>query len=298
MPELSAPSFSHFAERWKLDINTALANRLSLGPACPPKLREAMAYSLLAPGKRLRPLLVLVAAEACGGDVTSAMPAASAVEMVHTYSLIHDDLPAMDDDDVRRGRPTCHRQFGEATAILAGDALLALAFQVLAEEVRPASVATACCALLARAAGPTSLVGGQMDDLSAPHGSPTIETLESIHNRKTGAIFLASLQLGGLVSGANGEQLSRLAEYGRAVGLAFQITDDLLDVTGSESAVGKRLGKDQESGKLTFPGLLGIHESRMRAEALVEQACRAISNWGNSAAGLEAVARHVLERNQ
>jgi geranylgeranyl diphosphate synthase type II len=279
------------------EVEAALAVAVEAGPGCPPALAEAMRYSLLAPGKRLRPLLVLWAAEACGGERSRAMPAACAVEMVHAYSLVHDDLPAMDDDDLRRGRPTCHRVFGEALAILAGDALLARAFEVLASGVRPLSVAASCCAVLARAAGPAALVGGQTDDLEAEKQGGDLADLESIHARKTGALFLASLELGGLCAGASAGQLAALAEYGRSLGLAFQITDDLLDIRGEESAVGKRVGKDAGRGKLTFPGLLGVEESQRRAERLVRAACAALEPLGQAAEGLEALARYVTERN-
>jgi geranylgeranyl diphosphate synthase type II len=261
-------------------------------------LGEAIRYSLLAPAKRLRPLLVCMAAEACGGSIEDALPAACAVEMIHTYSLIHDDLPAMDDDDLRRGRPTNHKVYGEALAILAGDALLTMAFEVLARDIQPQQVAAECCAVLASAAGPCWLVGGQAADLegAALHGD--VAALESIHRRKTGAMFLASLKLGALTAGANGSQLNALEEYGRRLGLAFQIMDDLLDVQGDEGAVGKRLGKDASRGKVTFPGLLGIEESHQRAQTLISEACRALAPLGSAAEGLEALARYVLERDR
>jgi geranylgeranyl diphosphate synthase type II len=274
---------------------------------CPVELREALRYSLLAPGKRLRPTLVLLAAEACGGDLLAALPPACAVEMVHAYSLIHDDLPAMDDDDLRRGRPTCHKQFGEAIAILAGDALLALAFQVVAEEVKPAQIAAQCCAALAEAAGPCNLVGGQAEDILgklasiADSSDPVaaqraLEQLESIHHRKTGAMIRVSLRLGALVAGADAAQLAALERFGHCLGLAFQITDDLLDVCGNEAEVGKRVRKDSAQGKLTFPGLLGVDRSAQRAEELVREACAAIQPLGLQASGLDAIARYVLER--
>jgi geranylgeranyl diphosphate synthase, type II len=278
-------------------IDRALAEYTDFDRDCPDQLREAMRYSLLAPGKRLRPMLVLLAAEACGAEAQAALPAACAVEMIHAYSLVHDDLPAMDDDDLRRGRPTCHKAFGEAVAILAGDALLTLAFEVLARDVRPPAVAARCCALLAHAAGATALVGGQADDLAGQFSVGGAESLEAIHRRKTGAILLASLQLGALVACADREQQDALTEYGRALGLAFQITDDLLDVRGDASAMGKRAGKDSDRGKLTFPGLLGIEESSRRAAALVEQACAALGPLEPRAEGLQALAHYVLNRD-
>jgi geranylgeranyl diphosphate synthase type II len=278
-------------------VEAALDRALPPETAWPATIHRAVRYSLFAGGKRIRPVLVLAAGETVGGVREELLPFACAVEMVHTYSLIHDDLPAMDDDDLRRGLPTCHKQFGEALAILAGDALLALAFEVVARHVGPPQVAAACCAALAEAAGPCRLVGGQADDL-APPADVTLEALESIHHRKTGAMIEVSLRLGGLVAGADDPSMDALRQYGRAVGLAFQITDDLLDVRGTEATLGKRVAKDRARGKLTFPGLLGIDESLRRAGQLVEAACRALRPLGDRAAGLESLARYVLERNR
>lgn len=298
-------TFAKCANRLRRRIDAALDEYSKLEDGCPGQLREAIRYSLLAPGKRLRPMLVLLAAEACGATVEAALPAACAVEMVHAYSLIHDDLPAMDDDDLRRGRPTCHKRFGEATAILAGDALLALAFEVLAEGIRPPETAARCCAALARAAGACQLVGGQADDMigesngNGPDGEAAgLDTLESIHRRKTGAIIGVSLRLGAMAAGADDARERALVNYGRRLGLAFQITDDLLDVNGDEAAVGKRLGKDSQQGKLTFPGLLGVERSRRRAERLVEQARDATRPLAPRTGALEALASYVLERNR
>ncbi|HEV3136993.1 MAG TPA: farnesyl diphosphate synthase [Pirellulales bacterium] len=265
---------------------------------CPKHLAEAIRYSLLAPGKRLRPILTLMAAEGCGGSREAALPAACAVEMVHAYSLVHDDLPAMDDDDLRRGRASCHKAFGEATAILAGDALLALAFEILARDVDPPAGAARCCGVLAQAAGPSALVGGQADDLAGEFSAGSLAALESIHRRKTGALFLASLELGALVAGASREQRSALTEYGRRVGLMFQITDDLLDVCGDSAALGKRAGKDAKRGKLTFPGILGVEESLSKARRLVDEACLALEPLRPRADALQALAWWVLERSR
>lgn len=278
-------------------IDAQLSTYTNLPADCPTALREAMRHSLLAPGKRLRPLLVVLAAESCGGSESAALPAACAVEMIHAYSLIHDDLPAMDDDDLRRGRPTCHRAFGEAQAILAGDALLTLAFEVLARDIAPPAVAARCCAELAHAAGAVGMVGGQSDDVSGELAEAGLPGLEQIHRRKTGAMFNVSLRLGGLVAGANAEQLTALDTYGTKLGLAFQIVDDLLDVAGDEAIVGKRLQKDQNQGKLTFPGLLGLEESSDRASRLVAEACAALDPLGSPASRLDSLARYVLERN-
>jgi geranylgeranyl diphosphate synthase type II len=276
-------------------IETALDRYTTFSTDCPDVLREAIRYSLLLPGKRLRPMLVMLAAEACGGTVETAVPAACAVEMIHTYSLIHDDLPSMDNDDARRGRPTCHKKFGEGVAILAGDALLALAFEVLAKDVTPSEVAAACCATLAQASGATALVGGQCDDIRLELASGSRELLESIHNRKTGGLFLASLRLGGLVVGASPSELEALREFGANLGLAFQITDDLLDVREDRRS-GAVKKKKSDWGKLTFPNLIGEKQSRQEVERLVTAACQALTPFGNNARSLRALATFVSDR--
>ena len=292
-----------FLEDARRRVDEALARLLPRpdeGPEapCPPRLAEAMRYSVLAPGKRLRPTLALMAAEACGADPAVALPGACALEMVHTYSLVHDDLPAMDDDDLRRGRPTLHRAFDEATAILAGDALLTLAFEVIARDVRPAEAAAASLRVLAEASGPAGMVGGQMADLEAEtRTDATVPALEAIHRRKTGALLRAALTIGGLAAGAPVAILDALDSYGRAVGLAFQVIDDLLDVEGDEAKLGKRVGKDQGLGKWTYPGLLGVDGSRKKAEELAEQAVAALGPLGDRGARLRALARHLVERD-
>jgi geranylgeranyl diphosphate synthase, type II len=275
----------------------------------PPAVAAAMVYSLLAPGKRLRPLLVILGCEAAGGMSKEGVPAAAAVEMVHAYSLIHDDLPAMDDDDLRRGLPTCHKKFGEALAILAGDALLTGAFQVLAESYPPRTAAVSC-AELARAAGAAGMVGGQALDLAAegkiPNtpGPQTSDDLERIHRKKTGALFLACLRLGLFVAqgerpdGPDPATRDALDRYGRAFGLAFQITDDLLDVQGSSARTGKRVGKDAARGKLTSPGLLGLEASRQRAQALCAEAAAAAESLGPRARPLVELAKRLTERDR
>ena len=301
-PAAPTADFARQAAALRQQVNAALARFAEYGDGTPPRLAEAIRHSLLAPGKRLRPTLVLMAAQACGCDLEAALPAACAVEMIHTYSLIHDDLPAMDDDDMRRGRPSCHAAFGEATAILAGDALLAQAFEVLATGIQPPEVAARCCGELAKAAGSAQLVGGQQDDLAAQNTAVqytelNIEQLERIHRRKTGALIRVSLRLGGLVAGAELSQLVALDTYGERLGLAFQIVDDLLDLEGSPEKLGKRTGKDADRGKMTFPALLGPAESRSRAERLVAAAIDAIEPLGPAAAPLQSLARYVLERN-
>jgi geranylgeranyl diphosphate synthase type II len=324
----SADSLQSSWANWKTQVEAALAKYLSeesgLGGECPQRLREAMSYSLLAGGKRLRPVLVLMACEACGGHSEAALPAACALEMVHTYSLIHDDLPAMDDDDYRRGRLTNHKVFGEAMAILAGDALLTLAFEVVARDVRPAAVAAACCADLAFAAGACGMVGGQVADLEAesqtrsvsegeqastsiPSATPSLTLrvsehdclthLQSIHRRKTGRLIRSALTLGGRIAQADVAVLGTLDHYGSCIGLAFQIADDVLDVTGTQDKLGKGVGKDAGLGKLTYPGLIGLDRSRQMARDLIDEACLAIAPWGDRGRRLEALAHFVLERD-
>ncbi|TWT99759.1 Farnesyl diphosphate synthase [Botrimarina colliarenosi] len=284
-------------------IEGALSQALSDAPGRPPRLLEAMRYAVLGPGKRLRPRLVLTACRACGGDPADALPAACAVEMIHAYSLVHDDLPAMDDDDLRRGRPTVHRQFDEATAILVGDALLALAFETLVWPPTPVQVAAPACRELAHAAGPAMLVGGQADDLSGAEAAPddrdaALAHLEAIHRRKTGAMINVSLRLGALCASAKPQQLSDLTAYGDALGLLFQVTDDLLDVAGDESAVGKRVGKDQQAGKLTYPVLLGVEASRAYAAEMADRAVAALASFGPPAEPLRRLTRQILERDR
>ena len=267
--------------------------------ACPARLAAAMRHSVLGGGKRLRPLLCLMAAEACGAEAEAALPAACALELVHTYSLIHDDLPAMDDDDLRRGRPTCHKAFDEATAILAGDALLTLAFEVIATHIRPARAALGCVQALAEAAGAAGMVGGQMADLQAEGRSDgTALELEAIHRRKTGALLRAALRMGAIVAGADARRRVALDNYGKAVGLAFQIVDDLLDVEGDEAKLGKRARKDSELGKWTYPGFLGIEGSRARAGQLADEAVMALAPLGGRGERLRALARDLLERDR
>lgn len=297
MAEVSTDTFREVAQRLRPEIDAALTGYTQFDHDCPQRLQEAIRYSLLAPGKRLRPVLTLLAAEACGCEFSRAIAPACAVEMIHAYSLIHDDLPAMDDDDLRRGRPTCHKKFDEATAILAGDALLARAFEILAIDIVDAEQSRHCIRELSYAAGASQLVGGQVDDLRFEKIDGTAEDLAAIHRRKTGAMITVSLKLGGIVAGADQHQLTLLAKYGECVGLAFQITDDLLDVQGDEQSVGKRVGKDADKGKMTFPGVWGIEESRRKAEELVQQACQAVAKLPGGGDSLSSLAHYVLERN-
>ncbi|MDG2384655.1 MAG: polyprenyl synthetase family protein [Pirellulaceae bacterium] len=298
MSDITTDEFLQNASRLRDRVNEQLEQFGSLGDGCPERLQQAIHYSLMAPGKRLRPLMVLYAAEACGSRYEGAMPAACAIEMVHTYSLIHDDLPAMDDDDLRRGRPTCHKAFDEATAILAGDALLTRAFEILAVHQKPVEAANWCCAELAVAAGGTQMVGGQADDLNAetlPDGD--LDHLISIHRRKTGAMLTSSLRMGAMTANATDEQLQGLTAYGTKLGLAFQIVDDLLDQVGEEEKMGKRAGQDSDRGKLTYPSLLGVKESQQRANTLVHEAISDLAPLRLHASRLEALANFVVQRN-
>ncbi len=281
----------------------------------PPAIVEAMSYSLLAPGKRLRPMLVILACEATGGAIPTAMPSACALEMIHTYSLIHDDLPAMDDDDLRRGLPTCHVKFGEALGILAGDGLLTLAFETVARGY-PAKTAAVSIVELANGAGGHGMVGGQVLDLSAEgriscgtqyeSGSaiPTVADLEAIHRRKTGALFRSSLRLGLMAAqgerdgGIDFDAIMSLDIYANAFGLLFQITDDLLDVDSSAEVTGKRTGKDAARGKLTYPVLLGLDASRKRAQELADKAIWAANTFGECGKPLADLARFVVNRDR
>ncbi len=279
-------------------VEKKLDQYLTFGADCPERLASAMRYSVMAPAKRLRPLLVMQAARTCGGEVEHAVPAACAVEFIHTYSLIHDDLPAMDDDDLRRGRPTCHREFDEATAILSGDALIPLAFEVIARDSATPEIAATCCLELARAAGATQLVGGQADDLAAEFSRIDVAKLEQIHLRKTAAMIAVSLKLGGICAKAGQKQLADLEKFGKKLGLAFQITDDLLDLRGEQDKMGKRVGKDKVLGKLTYPSALGLSASEDKANQMVDEAILALSDFGPAAEPLVALARFVISRTR
>ncbi|QEG23651.1 polyprenyl synthetase family protein [Mariniblastus fucicola] len=279
-------------------IQDALLRYCDFDSGCPEHLAEAIRYCLLAPGKRIRPLLTLAASEVCDGDLSAAIPAACAVEMIHNYSLIHDDLPAMDDDELRRGRPTCHIQFDEAIAILAGDALIPMAFEAIARDVQPAEVALECSRLLAIASGPSKLVGGQADDLGCEFGAHDRVMLEKIHSRKTGALLTVSLEMGAVTARADEDQRHSLVEYGKHLGLAFQIVDDLLDFRGSQTKMGKRTGKDADRGKLTYPSVLGEAESETFLHEITEKAIASIQSFGDAAKPLELLARFVVSRTQ
>lgn len=259
----------------------------------PAGLLKAIRYSLFAGGKRVRPALALGAAEAVSGDSAVALPAACAIEMIHTYSLIHDDLPCMDDDDLRRGKPTLHKAFDEATAVLAGDGLHAMAFDVAADTGNAAVVQE-----IAQAAGITGMAGGQFIDLESEGKDLALDAVENLHRRKTGALMRVSVRAGAILAGADDAALCALTEYGEHVGLAFQIADDILDVVGDDAEMGKHSGMDEARGKLTYPSLVGVDEAQKLADQAAESAIGAIAGFGESFDPLRGLARYVVERKK
>jgi geranylgeranyl diphosphate synthase type II len=263
----------------------------------PATIHRAMRYSLFAGGKRIRPILCMEAARTVADDVDSAVTPACSLELIHTYSLIHDDLPALDNDDYRRGKLTNHKVFGEAMAILAGDSLLTLAFQVLAQLDASAESKSAMLLELSRASGTVGgMIGGQVADLEGEGKTPTAELLESIHRAKTGALLRASLRLGALYAGADDEQYAALSEYGAHIGLAFQIVDDVLDVEQSSEALGKTAGKDAQQNKITFPAVYGLDESRRMAAEQCNYAHAAVGMFGDRALRLRELADLIVSR--
>jgi geranylgeranyl diphosphate synthase type II len=310
VPTVNASIPTYLEER-RSQIDYALREALPSPEGSPALLRQAVEYSVLAGGKRIRPILALAACEAVGGDSSRVLPLAVSLELIHTYSLIHDDLPAMDDDDLRRGRPTNHRVFGEDVAILAGDALQALAFGVLANSRLggdiPADLRLAAVAELAAACGADGLVGGQVLDLRTDPPSTltatdeagraaALATLDGIHTRKTGALIRAAVRIGGILGSADERQLAALTLYGSAVGLAFQIADDLLDVDASPEEMGKATHKDGAHRKWAYPTVIGKDASHHIAEQWVSRALDAIAEFGDAADPLRGLARFILDR--
>ncbi len=280
-----------FLVHWRERIDVSLSEMLAPESDWPRNLHAAMRYSVLAGGKRLRPILALAAARACGGDLEAVLPAACGLELIHTYSLIHDDLPALDDDEWRRGVPTCHKKFGEATAILAGDALLTdglRCFTLFPADARFDSAKIRAANAVAEAIGTRGMIGGQVEDIEAeresPAGERSLARLERIHANKTGKLIRAALAVGGILSFASEEILALLDRYGENLGLAFQIKDDLLDVESTREELGKATGKDEAHGKMTFPGLLGLEESRQALAKTVLEA-HALARMLESGAG-------------
>jgi geranylgeranyl diphosphate synthase, type II len=280
------------------DIDRALNRYLPKANTKPATLHKAMRYSLFAGGKRLRPILCLAAAEACRGNVDDALPLACALECIHTYSLVHDDLPSMDNDDFRRGRPTCHKVFGEGIAVLAGDALLTIAFE-LVSKVNPAPRYDMSTLLreVAVAAGSQKLIAGQVADLEAEGKNVKRDQLQFIHENKTAAILKSSVRLGAMSANAEAKKLSAITRFGQRLGLAFQIIDDILDVTQTSEILGKSAGKDVAAKKATYPAVIGLEKSRAEARRLTKQAHDALSAFSTSdAEPLHALANYLLER--
>ena len=287
---------AYLTRRTKL-VDRALNRFLPKESVKPVTIHKAMRYSIFAGGKRLRPVLVLAAAEACGGKLDAALPAACAVECIHTYSLIHDDLPCMDDDDLRRGRPTNHKVFGDGIAVLAGDALLTVAFEILAKAATTKRYNTAALiAELAHASGSRWLVGGQVADLEGEGKKLSGAELQYIHRCKTAALLTTSIRLGAMSANATDAQLKALTTFGQSVGLAFQVIDDILDVTQSSEKLGKTAGKDIHSQKATYPAVFGLAKSRKEAHRLTTLAHRSLAVFGAKADDLRALADYLLAR--
>jgi len=259
----------------------------------PTRLHEAMRHSVFAGGKRFRPVLCIAACEACGGTQDAALDAACALEILHTYTLIHDDLPAMDDDTLRRGQPTCHIAFDEATAILAGDALLTLAFEVLAKIP---TIGSSLALELARAAGSQGVIGGQAEDLAAEGKLPDADRVEYIHRHKTAALIRAACVMGGLCAGANEDGLAALALYGESIGLAFQLTDDLLDESSTQEELGKDIGSDRARGKMTYPSVHGIEQTKQHSSNLISEARKALEKLPRNTSVLDELADFIVDR--
>ncbi|HEU5161909.1 MAG TPA: farnesyl diphosphate synthase [Thermoanaerobaculia bacterium] len=300
-----ADDLSQQLAAWRALIDRTLDERLPAATTRPAVIHEGMRYAVLGGGKRLRPILALAAASACGAPVEPLLGHAAALELIHTYSLVHDDLPALDDDDLRRGRKTTHVVFGEAMAILVGDALLTEAFAWLAEPVDglPAEQVLRAVRTVASAVDSKGMVGGQVADLEAEQiqqrtgdAALLLDTLQFIHRNKTGKLLTASVELGGLLAGAADDQLAELSRYGESIGLAFQIVDDLLDVEESAETLGKTAGKDVAQGKLTYPGLIGADAARERVAELLEAAVRSADIIGGRLNYLAAIARYIGAR--
>jgi geranylgeranyl diphosphate synthase, type II len=299
-PQLHAVGATDILSAWGQTLTDYFHQLLKRYPTAPPRLLEAVEYSLLAGGKRLRPALVLECWRTCAGTKSSApamsaLAAAAAMELIHTFSLVHDDLPAMDDDDLRRGRPTNHKVFGEAVAILAGDAMVAMAFEAIAADA-PADIAAQLTRELAHATGPAGMIGGQIVDIDSANPPRKLDDLQYLHRMKTGALLTASCRLGAIAAGAKPPQLAALDAFGRHLGLAFQIVDDLLDQTATPEQLGKATHKDAAKGKVTYPTLIGMDESRRQADAQLAAALESLSPFGAEADGLRNLAKFVVDR--
>lgn len=288
-----------FLETRSEAVNRALDELIPAETVLPVTIHKAMRYSLFAGGKRMRPALCLAAAAACGGDEAEAIPLACAVECIHTYSLIHDDLPAMDNDDFRRGKPTNHKVFGEGIAVLAGDALLTQAFEIAVQSrAWPRYSHQALVLELSRAAGSLQLIAGQVADLEAEGQNISVDHLRYIHERKTSALLCCSVRLGGMSANCTEQQLQALTDFGYHVGLAFQVIDDILDVTQTTEKLGKTAGKDTQAHKATYPAILGLDASHQIASQLTDRAFKALKPFHGKAQALEALADYLLKRDR
>lgn len=292
---MTIPAFEDLCRDLARQVESTIEGYLAHG-LMPARLQESMLYSLRAGGKRLRPITVLLSCRACGGDEIVALPAAAAIEMVHTYSLIHDDLPAMDNDDLRRGKPTNHKVFGDGMAILAGDALLTSAFEVLVRHVQKDKMIRLLIAELTHAAGVDGMIGGQAADLLGENTGGNLETVEYIHTHKTAMMFYGAARMGGICAGAKAAQLDLLGDFGLKVGLAFQMIDDLLDVTAAPEQMGKATGKDTQAGKITYPGVVGIEQTRLNADRLLNEALETLAPFGAAAEPLRQLAQLMARR--
>jgi geranylgeranyl diphosphate synthase type II len=288
-----------YLEARRLMVEEALEVALPQQDGPETRVVEAMRYSLFAGGKRLRPILCLAASEAVGGDLRAAMPAGCALEMIHTYSLIHDDLPAMDDDDLRRGKPTNHKVFGEAIAILAGDGLLTEAFVLLSDynSLLPER-AVQVIGVIAEAASYRGMVGGQVVDILSQNKRADLETVQQMHSRKTAALIAAATESGALAGKGSEAQVAALARYGRAIGLAFQIADDILDIEGDTELLGKTTGADEARGKVTYPAAVGLERSRQAANEMVNDALAALEGFDDRANPLRSLANYIITRKK
>lgn len=289
-----------YLKQKKIEVDSTLERYLSEERKYPDSLFKSMHYSVMAGGKRLRPILALAAAEAIGSELHCVMRVACALEMIHTFSLIHDDLPSMDDDDLRRGMPTNHKVFGEAIAVLAGDALLAEAFYCLTHpdisSAVPADLLLEVVRDISMATGPRGMVGGQVIDIESEGKKLALSELEKLHEYKTGKLLTVSVISGAKIAGASKEQLQQLTKYGEAIGLAFQITDDILDIEGTEEDLGKPIGSDLNKNKATFPAIVGMDGSKEMANGLIDTAVASLREFGPRADPLRGIAKYILER--
>lgn len=292
-PIAAAKQLEQFASEFDPHFDRYLTTALHV----PEKLVEAIRYAALAPGKRIRPFLVAECCRASGGQYDHIWPVGAAVECIHAFSLIHDDLPAMDDDDLRRGQPSCHKKFGEAMAILAGDALVVRAFELLTREVADRALAGELVCELAQGAGWTGMIGGQAADILGELEPSTLDRVKYVHQRKTASLFCAACRMGARVGGASAAQVESLGKYGQALGQAFQIADDLLDVQSTTNAMGKKTSKDAAANKQSFPACVGVEQSNTAARTEVAEAVAMVAPFGDSAASLRELAEFVVSRN-